>query len=191
MRRIALFTSLTSKHPGLAKTFQGWPSSSARGRRGWRRPPIEATMEIRLFPRAPTEYSRFTLPLQFKREGLGYFIKTFFGLFVAASIAFLAFFMKPIDLDPRFGLGVGAIFAAIASEYVIVGALPESSGLSLADKLHVIAFSAILLSIVQSTYSLYLFTNNNEEKSKKLDFWSATLVPSGYLFATVLAVLFR
>ena len=88
-------------------------------------------------------------------------------------------------------MGVGAIFAAIASEYVIVGALPESSGLSLADKLHVIAFSAILLSIVQSTYSLYLFTNNNEEKSKKLDFLSAILVPSGYLFATVLAVLLR
>ena len=55
-----------------------------------------------LSARNSTEYSRFTLPLQFKREGLGYFIKTFFGLFVAASIAFLAFFMKPIDLDPRF-----------------------------------------------------------------------------------------
>ena len=39
---------------------------------------------------------------------LGYLLKLFFGLFVATAIAFLALFIRPVDLDLRFGLGGGA-----------------------------------------------------------------------------------
>jgi hypothetical protein len=138
-----------------------------------------------------TSYSRFSLPILFKREGLSYFIKLFFGLFVAAGIAFLAFFIKPTELDPRFGLGVGAIFAAIASEYVVAGALPDSAAITLADKLHIVAFGAIFLSITQSTWSLHLFTNGDEERSKRLDKLSAIAVPLCYVALTFGVVLFR
>jgi len=146
-------------------------------------PSLEATNQ--------TVYSKVSMPLFFKREGLSYFIKLFFGLFVAAGIAFLAFFIKPTDLDPRFGLGVGAIFAAIASEYVVAGALPDSASITLADKLHIVAFGAIFLSIVQSTLSLHLFTNGDEERSKRLDKLSAIAVPLGYIALSFGIVLFR
>ncbi|MBM4357942.1 MAG: hypothetical protein FJ096_07510, partial [Deltaproteobacteria bacterium] len=141
--------------------------------------------------RNQTVYSKVSMPLFFKREGLSYFIKLFFGLFVAAGIAFLAFFIKPTDLDPRFGLGVGAIFGAIASEYVVAGALPDSAAITLADKLHIVAFGAIFLSIVQSTLSLHLFTNGDEERSKRLDKLSAIAVPLGYIALSFGIVLFR
>ena len=114
-------------------------------------------------------YSRFIYSLEVVRPGIGYFFKLFFGVFIAAVIAFLVFFIKPTDLDPRFGLGVGAIFAAVASEYVITSALPDTNVLTLADKLHILAFAFIFLSIAQSILSLRMFTTGREKASQTLD----------------------
>ena len=80
--------------------------------------------------------------------------------------------IDPIDLDPRFGLGVGAIFAAIASAYVISSALPETNQYTLADKMNMLAVGVIFLSIVQSVFSLRLWKNGKEAASKSLDFIS-------------------
>ena len=138
-----------------------------------------------------TTYSRFSLPIHFKRDGISFVITRFFGPFIAAAIAFLAFFIKPTDLDPRFGLGVGAIFAAIASEYVVAGALPDTASITLADKLHIVAFGAIFLSIAQSTWSLHLFTNGEEERSKRLDKLCVITLPLSYVVLNFVIVLFR
>ncbi len=64
-------------------------------------------------------YSRFIFSMNIVRPGYGYFFKLFFTVFIAALVALFALFIKPTDLDPRFGLGAGALFAAVASEVVI------------------------------------------------------------------------
>jgi hypothetical protein len=114
-------------------------------------------------------YSRFTHSIDIVRPNIGYFLKLFFGVFIAALIAFLAFLIKPTDLDPRFGLGIGAIFAAVASEYVITSSLPDTNVMTLADKLHILAFAFIFLSLAQSTLSLWLYTKGREKLSRRLD----------------------
>jgi hypothetical protein len=114
-------------------------------------------------------YSRFVHSINIERPNIGYFIKLFFGVFIAALIAFLAFLIKPTDLDPRFGLGIGAIFAAVASEYVITSSLPDTNVMTLADKLHILAFAFIFLSLAQSTLSLWLYNKGKEKVSHKLD----------------------
>ncbi len=136
-------------------------------------------------------YSRFIYSLKVIRPGPGYFFKLFFGVFIAALIAFLVFFIKPTDLDPRFGLGVGAIFAAVASEYVIASSLPETNILTLADKLHIVAFAFIFLSIAQSILSLRLFTNGREKASRLLDRLSFPVFLFLYLMLSLLLILFR
>jgi hypothetical protein len=92
-------------------------------------------------------YSRFLFTLPIVRDGWGYFLKLLFGLFIATAIAFLAFWIEPTHFDPRFGLGVGAIFAAVASEYVVGAWLPESSDLAMVDALHILSFFVIFLSL--------------------------------------------
>jgi hypothetical protein len=171
---------------------------------GWHLAKNEATVttsakhsnygDISLPSNAESKYSSFRFVMKFERRGLQYFLKLFFGLFIAALIAFLAFFIKPTEVDPRFGLGVGAIFAAVASEYVITSVLPDTGVISLADKLHIVAFAFIFLSLVQSTWSLKLFSSDDDEKveqSKKLDRISTVVFPVAYLIASGLAVLFR
>lgn len=136
-------------------------------------------------------YSRFVFSMQAIRPGFGYFFKLFFGVFVAAMIAFLAFFIKPTDLDPRFGLGVGAIFAAVASEYVIASALPDTHLLTLADKLHILAFAFIFLSLAESTLSLRVFASGREKMSKILDKVSFIVFPALYVILSLVIIIFR
>jgi hypothetical protein len=150
--------------------------------------------DISLPSNSESKYSSFAFTMYFERQGLQYFLKLFFGLFIAALIAFLAFFIKPTEVDPRFGLGVGAIFAAVASEYVITSVLPDTGVISLADKLHIVAFAFIFLSLVQSTWSLKLFSSEDDakvEQSKRMDRISAILFPAAYLIVSGLCVLFR
>ena len=135
-----------------------------------------------------TSYARATLTMFFTREGTNYFAKLFFGLWVAVAIAFLAFFIRPTDVDPRFGLGVGAIFAAIASEYIVSSSLPDTNIITLADWLHLVAFGFIFISIAQSTWSLWLMQNGAEARSKKMDKLFVVLLPSAYAITNIVLI---
>ncbi len=138
-----------------------------------------------------SSYARATLSMNFNREGTNYFAKLFFGLWVAVAIAFLAFFIRPTDVDPRFGLGVGAIFAAIASEYIVTSSLPDTNIITLADWLHLVAFGFIFVSIAQSTWSLWLMQNGHEERSKKMDKLFVMLLPAAYAITNVMLIAMR
>lgn len=135
-----------------------------------------------------SKYSRITTAIAFTRHGSTFFFKAFFALWVCVVVAFLSFFIKPTDVDPRFGLGVGALFAAIAAQYTMVAALPDSNVITLADKLHLLGFGFIFVSLGQSTYSLWLFQTEREKQSKLLDRVSRAAFPLAYLLANVWAV---
>lgn len=135
-----------------------------------------------------SSYSRFSFQVDLVRPGLGYFFKLFWSLFLATVIALLAMLIDPIDLDPRFGLGVGAIFAAIASAYVISSALPETNQFTLADKMNMLAIGIIFLSILQSVFSLRMWKSGNEAGSKVLDRYSFWGFLALYGVATVVLV---
>jgi len=117
-------------------------------------------------------YSRVVVYFTIEREGKGLFFKLFLGLFISVLISLLTFFVNPMDLDPRFGLSVGAIFAAIASQYVITSALPQNESLTLVDVLHDISFIFIFLCILVSTISLHYMKNDKQKLSQKLDRYS-------------------
>ncbi|MBI4727873.1 hypothetical protein HY768_11780 [candidate division TA06 bacterium] len=146
-------------------------------------------------PSLPVEnqsiFSRFYCSVRVIRPGAGYFIKLLFGMFIAAFIAFLAFFIRPTDLDPRFGLGVGGIFAAVASQYVITSSLPDTNIMTIADQLHMATFIFVFLSIAESTISLWLFNSGREQRSKTVDHFCRYAVPISYLVVCLMIALFR
>jgi len=146
-------------------------------------------------PSLPAEnqsiFSRFYCSVRVVRAGIGYFVKLLFGMFIAAVISFLAFFIKPTDLDPRFGLGVGGIFAAVASQYVITSSLPDTNIMTIADQLHMATFIFVFLSIAESTISLWLFNSGREQRSRILDHFCRYAVPIAYLIVCLMITLFR
>jgi hypothetical protein len=121
-----------------------------------------------------SEYARFTVSIPVHRPGISYPLKLFWSLYLSVFVALLALHIKPIDLDPRFGLGVGAVFAAMASAYVISSALPDGNQVTLADSVIMYAVGFIVASIIESIISLRLHQCGKEHASQRLDqcmFW--------------------
>jgi len=137
-----------------------------------------------------SNYSRFVFSIDIIRPGYGYFIKSFFTVFIAALIALMTLFIKPSDLDPRFGLSAGALFAAVASEVVIALSLPDTNIITLVDKLHIIAIFFIFISIVESILSLKLFNSGKESGSKALDISCFYISILAYILLNITAIFF-
>lgn len=125
---------------------------------------------------ASSEYSRLVVTLELHRPGMGLFFKLFTGLFVAVGIALVSIAIRPTDLDPRFGLPVGAMFASIASQYVIASVLPDSADFTLADQLHVLAVGVIFLALLESVVSLFLTYADMPKAARRLDAVSLVLL---------------
>lgn len=118
--------------------------------------------------------ARFAIVID--RFGWGLFFKMFQTLFVAVAVALLACFIKPVHVDPRFGLGVGALFAAAANSYLSGTYVPVTNEFSLADIINLLGIGTILVSLTESTISLWVYESlENPALSRRLDrvsFWT-------------------
>ncbi len=104
------------------------------------------------------------------------------GIIVAFLISSCVFWIKPINTDPRFGLCVGGLFAAIGNKYIVESIVPSTNELTLLDYLHNITFIIIFLIIITSVFSLYLY-ERGDEKSQKISGIIDTT--SFFLFLTI------
>jgi hypothetical protein len=136
-------------------------------------------------------YSRFTLPVSLERTSWGQLIKQFWASVLAVALGLLAFFVKSDDLDARFGLGVGSIFAASANAFVISGDLPKTSNITLAEQLNLIAVGVIFLSVFVSIWSLRLRYLDREEDSLALDRTALVVLAVLFVAATGAALAFE
>jgi hypothetical protein len=111
-------------------------------------------------PRLPEDYkstySQLVLGIDVKRGGWGLYLKMFVGIFAAVGFSMLAFFVNPAHTSPRFGIGVGAFFASIASIYVISSQIPLSSEYTLTDYVTVSSVITIFLTLLTSTRSVHI-----------------------------------
>jgi hypothetical protein len=125
------------------------------------------------------------------RPGLGPFFKTFLGLFAAILIALLALFIKPTHVDPRFGLGIGGFFGAVANMILSVSMVPESGVMTLMNLVNSVGVIAIAISMIQSTISLHIFDSRGEEALSRLfDRVSFVVICSCFVVINVLIPLF-
>ncbi|MBX3608127.1 MAG: hypothetical protein KF788_22840 [Piscinibacter sp.] len=133
---------------------------------------------------ALSTYSRLTFGMDMARAGLGSAIKLLSTVVFATLVSFVAFGIRPVDVDPRFGLGVGALFAVAASAFVVASTVPESALLTVADQMHMIAMGFIFASVVQSAISLKWDEAGEEAKWKRSDRICIVLFPAAFLLWT-------
>ncbi len=106
------------------------------------------------------------------------FWSLFTGLYVAFFISSLVFWIDADQVDPRFGLSVGGLFAAVGNKYIVDSILPQSTTFTLVDKLHILTYFFLLLCIILSVISLRIWKAKSPEQSQRFDrrvFW--TVVP--------------
>ncbi|MDE3137257.1 MAG: hypothetical protein KGL59_11830 [Acidobacteriota bacterium] len=114
-------------------------------------------------------YSRFLFALFVEPRGREIYAKMFQALFASVAIALVIFFIKPTFVDPRFGLGVGAFFAAIGNNIFVVTLLPPAGRVTLTDMVNLIGLVTIFLTLVQSTISLHFCDTDRWRLSRFFD----------------------
>ncbi|MBK8966502.1 MAG: hypothetical protein R3D58_10670 [Saprospiraceae bacterium] len=133
-------------------------------------------------------YPHASITLFITRKSWGLFFSLFTGMYVAFFISTLVFFIDPIDVDPRFGLSVGGLFAAVGNKYIVDSILPQSTTFTLVDKLHILTYVSMLLCIIFSVISLRIWKNGNPKKSARFDRRMYFTITSVYILINVLLI---
>ena len=127
------------------------------------------------------KYSRFTVPITLERTSIAPLFKLFWISLLSVVLGLLAFRVKSDDLDARFGMGVGSIFAASANAFVISDSLPQTTNITLAEQINLIAVGTIFLTVFISIWSLRLRYAGRDEASVRLDNWSLGIISILYV----------
>jgi hypothetical protein len=97
----------------------------------------------------------------------GFYFKMFAAMFAAVGVALTTFFLDP-TYGSRFGIGVGALFAAVANTYVNSQLVPHTGVITLTDMVNLVGIMTIGLSILQSTISVILYDTKGKEALSRL-----------------------
>jgi hypothetical protein len=138
-------------------------------------------------------FSTFLVEMDIERNAFGLFMKIFIGMYIAFMIAMISFVPHPSEFEPRFGLPVGGLFAAVGNKYIIDSLLPESSTFTLVDTLHSLTFFAIFGILVVSAICVKLYDNGKLEECMTANRRGYRIVMTTYvvtnLFFVILAIL--
>ncbi|MEI9918623.1 MAG: hypothetical protein WDO14_07450 [Bacteroidota bacterium] len=133
-------------------------------------------------------FSSFDVNIGLDRAAWGMFFKIFLGMYIAFMIATISFTPHPSELEPRFGLPVGGLFAAVGNKYIIDSLLPESSSFTLVDTLHAITFIGIFAILLVSAFALKQYDKGRQDRALFINERGATLVITCYIIANVVFI---
>src|SRR5882762_9685390 len=133
-------------------------------------------------------FSAFNIEMDIERNAWGLFLKIFIGMYIAFLIAMVGFAPNPSEVEPRFGLPVGGLFAAVGNKYIIDSILPESASFTLVDILHSLTFFAIFAILVVSAICLKLNERGKHEQSLKFNRMSAWIIAGVYILVNIILV---
>jgi hypothetical protein len=135
-------------------------------------------------------YSRLVIPVSLERTSYSSLFKSFWVSFLAVVLGLLAFLVKADDLDARFGMGVGSIFAASANAFILADTLPATNFITLAEQINLIAVGVIFSTVFVSIWSLRLRYADREEDSLRLDRYALIFFAALFIVAVAIVVNF-
>ncbi len=138
--------------------------------------------------RSLQNFSAFLIEMDMERNAWGLFMKIFIGMYIAFLISIISFTIKVSELEPRFGLPVGGLFATVGNKYIIDSILPETSSFTLVDSLHTLTFLSIFATLVVSAVALRQYDNGNSEAAIRYNRLGSKYVVSFYVVANILLV---
>jgi hypothetical protein len=138
--------------------------------------------------RSLQNFSSFLIEMDIQRNAWGLFMKIFIGMYIAFLISIISFTLRPSELEPRFGLPVGGLFATVGNKYIIDSILPESSSFTLVDSLHTLTFLGIFATLVVSAIALQHYDNGNTEAAVRVNKRGSKWVIWSYMAANIIMI---
>lgn len=133
-------------------------------------------------------YSRAEFTVELLRSDLGPLFKQFWMSALSVVLGLMAFRVRATDLDARFGLGVGSIFAASANAFVVADSLPQSTEITLAEQINFLSIGTIFLCVAISVWSLRICYQGRDADSERLDRRAMAVIGLAYLIANAVIV---
>ena len=131
---------------------------------------------------------KFTLPMII--EGYGYFLKLLGAVFLSAFISYLSLYIKPTNLDARFGLPVGSFFAVVATNYILTSMLPEMGTITMGEIIILMTIIFIFFVLIISTITLHYMEKNQEILSIKINKVSKIYFPILYFLGISITIFY-
>ncbi|HAC24862.1 MAG TPA: hypothetical protein DCE81_08100 [Cytophagales bacterium] len=131
-------------------------------------------------------FSTFQIEMDIQRDAWGLILKIFLGMYIAFLIATISFTPHPSEMEPRFGLPVGGLFAAVGNKYIIDSILPESSAFTLVDTLHALTFIGIFGTLLVSAIALKQYDAGNKELSERTNRRGARIIVLAYVLLNLM-----
>jgi len=141
------------------------------------------------FKEQKSNYSFFNITFMLERDAWGLFFKLFMGMYIAFLISSVSFMVDPEQVEPRFGLPVGGLFAAVGNKYIIDSLLPETSEFTLVDSLHMITFLFIFFTVAFSAISLIYVGKAQHKKAIRLNKVGGSIIVGTYFVISIIFVI--
>jgi len=136
-----------------------------------------------------TSYSRVSLSVPVTRPLLAMSIKTFVPIGLIVVCAALVFFVRPHYVEGRMGLGITALLTLVALQLTSGAALPEVDYLMMLDKIYLLAYFFIIISLAHVVATSWRSADPKAEASISRGdrIWVSVLLGS-YLLANIIIV---
>lgn len=131
-------------------------------------------------------YSSLAYTIFIKRNYAPYVIKFLIPLMIILTLAYLVFFIPPLQLELAASLTVTSLIAAIAFQWTISDDLPEIGYLTKVDKIYFWGYFLIMVAMVQTIYTYKLEIAKKSDLAYKIEIIGRVLFPilfiSGFLY---------
>ena len=107
-------------------------------------------------------------------------LKLYIGVFAAALIGFLSLLSRADQVEVRFGLGSAALFAAIATQFVIATNMPETSILTVPDLVCIATITSVFITLLASAVGLALSNAGKDRTARRIDLAVFAVLPVTY-----------
>lgn len=110
-------------------------------------------------------YSRVVISFDITRPFLPYFLKLVFPIFLVVTIAGLAFWITPEEVEARVGMVVTSLLTLVALQITTNSNVPEVEYMMLIDLLYNISFAFVLVVMIDVVISTHLHKSNRDESA--------------------------
>lgn len=118
---------------------------------------------------AATAYSRIDIAITLDRQSYGPLFKSYWISGLAVVLALMSHLLSAKESSARYGMVVGAIFAASANAINIASQLPPTTAITLAEQINLIAVGVIFACVFASVFSTRLINRGRQAQSQTLD----------------------
>lgn len=116
-----------------------------------------------------TTFSNFVLNLEVQRPFFSSFIKSVLPVSVITTISLLTFFMSPQNFSQRISLGVTTLLSASTFHLALIGGIPSTGYLTLADRMMLSIYIIFLYNLSTSVLIMRLVDSKQIEKAQSLN----------------------